>query len=42
MSFKLETERLIIRHVDPERDFEAWVDCFADKETMTFIGVVLG
>ena len=38
MSFKLETERLIIRHVDPERDFEAWADCFADKETMTFIG----
>ena len=38
MSFKLETERLILRHVDPERDFEAWADCFADKETMTFIG----
>jgi len=34
----LETERLILRHVDPEADFEDWADCFGDKETMRGLG----
>ncbi len=34
----LETERLILREVDPERDFEIWADCFGDKETMRGLG----
>lgn len=38
MNIILETDRLILRHVDPMVDFEAWAECFADAETMTFIG----
>ncbi len=38
MTIRMETERLILRDVDPEADFPAWADCFADAETMTFIG----
>ena len=34
----LETERLILRHVDPDKDFDAWADCFSDDKTMRFIG----
>ena len=34
----LETDRLILRPVDPEADFEAWADCFSDKETMRGLG----
>jgi len=34
----LETDRLLLRPVDPDKDFEAWADCFADKSTMAFIG----
>jgi len=34
----LETDRLILRHVDPEADFEAWADCFGDKATMRGLG----
>ena len=34
----LETERLILRTVNPELDFESWADCFADKETMRGLG----
>lgn len=34
----LETERLILRHVDPEADFEVWAECFADAEIMKYIG----
>ena len=38
MNIILETERLILRHVDPELDFDAWADCFSDDKTMRFIG----
>jgi len=38
MTIRMETERLILRDVDPKADFEAWADCFSDAETMTFIG----
>ncbi len=38
MTVRMETERLILRDVDPETDFEAWADCFSDAETMRFIG----
>jgi len=34
----IETERLILRHVDPEIDFAAYKDCFGDKETMAGLG----
>ncbi len=34
----LETERLILREVDPVADFDAWADCFSDDLTMRFIG----
>ena len=34
----LETDRLILRHVDPKRDFEPWAACFSDKETMAGLG----
>lgn len=35
---RIETERLILRPIDAERDFEAWACCMADAETMRFIG----
>ena len=38
MTTFIETERLILRTIDPDKDFEAWADCFSDKETMRFIG----
>lgn len=38
MTILIETNRLILRTIDPEKDFEDWADCFSDKETMTFIG----
>ncbi len=34
----IETPGLILRHVDPARDFEALADCFSDAATMEFIG----
>ena len=34
----LETPRLILRTVDPEADFPAWAECFADKATMAGLG----
>ena len=34
----LETDRLILRPIDPERDFEHWADTFSDAETMRYIG----
>ncbi|MEE9348386.1 MAG: GNAT family N-acetyltransferase [Robiginitomaculum sp.] len=34
----IETERLILREVDPVADFEPWADCFSDQKTMTYIG----
>lgn len=35
---RIETERLILREFDPERDFEAFADSMADAETMRYIG----
>lgn len=35
---RIETERLILRNIDPDRDFDAWAEGMADAETMTFIG----
>jgi len=34
----LETERLILRKIDPERDFEAWAKSMADEETVRYLG----
>ena len=38
MTIVLETPRLILRHVNPDKDFEAWADCMSDKETMRGLG----
>lgn len=35
---RLQTERLILRPIDPERDFEPWARLMADEETVRFIG----
>ena len=35
---RLETERLILRSIDPERDFESWARAMADEQTVRFIG----
>ena len=34
----LETERLILRAIDPERDLDAWATAMADEETVRYIG----
>ena len=34
----LQTERLILRPVDPERDFEPWARAMADERTVRFTG----
>ncbi|MEL7296891.1 MAG: GNAT family N-acetyltransferase [Pseudomonadota bacterium] len=35
---RIETERLILREIDPERDFDAWASAMADEETVRYIG----
>jgi len=35
---RLETERLILRPIDPDRDFEGWAEAMADEATVRFIG----
>lgn len=35
----IETERLILRKVDPERDFEPWARAMADENTVRYLGV---
>ena len=35
---KLETERLILRKIDPERDFEGWAKAMADENTVRYLG----
>ena len=35
---RIETERLILREIDPERDFEPWAASMADERTVRFIG----
>lgn len=34
----IETDRLILRPIDPARDFEPWATCFADESTTRFLG----
>jgi len=36
----IETERLILRKVDPERDFEAWAKAMADENTVRYLGTL--
>jgi len=38
MTTVLETQRLIIRHVDPAKDFEVWAECFSDPDVMRGLG----
>jgi RimJ/RimL family protein N-acetyltransferase len=35
---RIETERLILREIDPERDFEGWARTMADERTVRFMG----
>jgi len=34
----IETERLILREIDPERDFEGWAKIQADENTVRYLG----
>lgn len=34
---QLETERLILREIDPDRDFESWARTMADQRTVRFM-----
>jgi RimJ/RimL family protein N-acetyltransferase len=34
----IETERLILRPVDPQRDFEPWAKSMADPDTVRYLG----
>jgi RimJ/RimL family protein N-acetyltransferase len=34
----VETDRLILRAIDPERDFEPWAKTMADAETVRYLG----
>jgi RimJ/RimL family protein N-acetyltransferase len=34
----IETERLILRGIDPERDFEPWAKAMADEDTVRYLG----
>ena len=35
---ELETDRLLLRPIDPERDFEAWARTMADPNTVKYLG----
>ncbi len=35
---RIETERLILRDIDPERDFEDWARTMGDERTVRFMG----
>jgi RimJ/RimL family protein N-acetyltransferase len=35
---QLETERLILRPIDPERDLEPWAKAHSDEETVRYLG----
>jgi RimJ/RimL family protein N-acetyltransferase len=37
-SMILETDRLILRKIDPERDFDGWAESMADEGTVRFLG----
>jgi RimJ/RimL family protein N-acetyltransferase len=34
----IETERLILRRPDPDRDFDAWAEAMADPDTVRYLG----
>lgn len=34
---QLETERLILREIDPDRDFDSWAKTMADERTVKFM-----
>jgi RimJ/RimL family protein N-acetyltransferase len=34
----IETSRLILREIDPERDFDGWAHSMADEETVRYLG----
>jgi len=34
----IETERLILREIDPQRDFDAWAKSMADESTVRYLG----
>jgi len=34
----IETERLILRKIDPDRDFDAWARAMADENTVRYLG----
>jgi RimJ/RimL family protein N-acetyltransferase len=34
----IETERLVLRPIDPERDFEPWAQAMADEQTVRYLG----
>ncbi len=34
----IETERLILREIDPERDFDDWAKAMADENTVRYLG----
>lgn len=38
MTVVMETERLILRHIDIEKDLDAWTEMMSDEETVKFIG----
>lgn len=35
---RIETKRLILRPIDPERDFDAWAKAMADEQTVRYLG----
>jgi RimJ/RimL family protein N-acetyltransferase len=37
-SMIIETERLILRQIDPDRDFEPWARAMADEDTVRYLG----
>lgn len=39
MATILTTDRLILRPIDPERDFEAWARTMADPDTVRYLGL---
>lgn len=38
MGIVLETNRLILRHIDVDKDLDAWTDMMSDKKTVSYIG----
>jgi len=38
MTIVMETERLILRHIDIEKDLDAWTEMMSDEDTVKYIG----